>query len=588
MESWPATAPEYRIDKKRVAANLDAVRSFMAEKDIDGLIINSADRFQNEYTPLEDNHRYELSGFTGSTALMLILRDQRAKLYVDGRYHLQADQEVDDKAIEVVKVQFSVSLSGALLNDLSGLKKVALEGDRVSIRFSKSIEESVKDTVILSCGEVGKALGRPPLTHAKPIIPIPSDISGRTTAEKLKHVFADIIDEDGAALLVTALDDIAWLTDARGYHFAYQSSFAATALARPEQLFVTVDAEVAATAPKQTGVEYTTTSPVALLASAGFSDVQVLQFDPSQVTRGLIETIKAARPELVLRECASPVVTARAVKTASEIQHMEAANARSSRAITNTIKWVRENLASGREVTELGYYEAANKFYEAEGARDLSFHTIAAVGANTAIIHFSNPSADIVAGPSDFMLLDSGALYEGGFATDITRCFVSGGSLAKPSDRQKLIYTLVLKGLLRGMMAVFPKGTKGAFIDALVRAPIYEAGYDFAHGTGHGVGIHVHEPGVGISPSFQGVIKAGHVCSIEPGIYLPDFGGVRHENVVVFEDDPSHEGFLRSRPLNYVGFDTYLIEQDRLNEQESAYFQAYMEECHKRGTATFE
>ncbi|MFT7620412.1 MAG: Xaa-Pro aminopeptidase [Planctomycetota bacterium] len=588
MESWPETSPEYRIDGESVRKNITAIRALMAEHDLDGLVINSADRYQNEYTPLEDNHRYELSGFTGSTALLLVPANDRVKLYVDGRYHLQADQEVDAELIEVVKVQFSVSVAGALFCDLKGMGRVGYEGDRITIKFAQSIEETVDTSIVFSAGEVGDALGRPPLLQSKPIQYIPDGIAGCTTKEKLATVFEDIPNPENTALLLTALDDIAWLADARGYHFAYQSSFAAVAVARPGRIDIAVDPDVKETTIDRELIRFTTDDPSELLCRSDAQSITTLQYDPNQVTKATLESIMSSRPDLELRPSASPVVGARALKNASEIRHMEASNARSARAINNTIRWVRQQFAAGEPVTELGYYEAANGFYEAEGARDLSFHTIAAVGPNTAIIHFSNPSGEVTADASDFMLLDSGALYEGGMATDITRCFVAGGKLAKPTDRQKKIYTLVLKGVLRGMMAVFPTGTRGSFIDSVVRAPLYDAGFNFAHGTGHGVGIHVHEPGVGISPSYQGIIRPGHVCSVEPGIYIEGFGGVRHENVVVFEEHPDKPGFIRSRPLNFVGFDTYLLDASLLNEQELGFFTSYMDECHKRGTATFE
>ncbi len=588
MESWPAQSEHYQIDRAQVAANIEAVRVLMRDQELDGLIINSADRYQNEYTPLEDNHRYELTGFTGSTALVLIPVDDRVKLYVDGRYHLQADSEVDSTLIEVVKVQFSVSVAGALLDDAKKMKRIGYESDRVTLRFSRTIEETGAEAVALDGTLVAQALKRPVLTQTKAVSFIPGEISGRSTKDKLKAVFDDILDAGRVVLLLTALDDIAWLSDARGYHFAYQSSFAAIALARPQGMDITVDQAVNEKTADGPHVSFTVRTPHELILDDSYADVKVVQFDPNQVSKATIQGIQEARPDLTLREKPSPVVPIRAIKTPSELEHMKESNARSSRAITNTISWVRQQMAAGQKISELDFHDAANEFYQAEGARDLSFHTIAATGANTAIIHFSDPSLDVPIEANNLMLLDSGALYEGGLATDITRCFIAGGKNAEPSQRQKHIYTTALKGMLQGMMAIFPKGTKGSFIDALVRAPIYRAGLDYAHGTGHGVGVHVHEPGVGISPGYTGVIRPGHVCSIEPGIYIEGFGGVRHENVVVFEEHPEQEGFLRCQPLNYVGFDTNLIDASMFDEAEAIAFESYMSECKKRGTDLFE
>jgi Xaa-Pro aminopeptidase len=259
-------------------------------------------------------------------------------------------------------------------------------------------------------------------------------------------------------------------------------------------------------------------------------------------------------------------------------------NLRASAAIADTVRWVRGQLSEGQAVTEAAFQAVANQNYEDHGARDLSFHTISGVGANSAIIHYSGADETVFADTNDLMLLDSGGLYEGGFCTDTTRTFIAGGASATPSDEQKRIYTLVLKGVLSGMSASFPKGTRGSFLDALIRAPLYSAGLDYAHGTGHGVGIHVHEPGVGIAPQASGVIEAGMVCSIEPGYYREGWGGIRIENVVVFEEHSENEGYLCSRPLNHVGFDVHLVDETLFTPDELRAYQNYQSVCATNGT----
>lgn len=586
MESWPATTPEYQVDRDQVESNLARVRELLAELGLDALVVTSSDRFLNEYSPREDNHRYLLSGFSGSTAFMLVGARGKARLYVDGRYHIQADLEVDAALIEVVKVPFGTTITSALLDDLGRFERPGFEGDRVSEAFARQIRTAAAGTRQLDGDEVGRALGRARWLPRKPIEAIPAEVSGRGLREKLAAVFQRLGSSDAGMLLVTALDDIAWLSDLRGYHFLYQSSFAARAVATEEKLYLVVEPEQVEDLPGRLprGLEVVAGGLDRALKQADLGARRILWFDPAQVTAATLAEAGSARPDIETREISSPAVAVKAIKSSAELAHMEASNLRSSRAIARTVRWVRQRFADREPVTEAGFYAAANGFYSDEGARDLSFHTIAAVGANTAVIHFSAPSEDVVAAADDLMLLDSGALYEGGFATDITRAFVAGGPLATPSEEQRRLYTTVLRGLLRGMMAVFPEGSKGAFLDAVVRAPLYEQGIDYAHGTGHGVGIHVHEPGVGISPGVTLPILAGQVCSIEPGVYIEGFGGIRHENVVVFEPHPDYECSLRCRPLNYVGFDTYLVDEALLEPRELACYRAYMAECAKRGT----
>jgi Xaa-Pro aminopeptidase len=183
--------------------------------------------------------------------------------------------------------------------------------------------------------------------------------------------------------------------------------------------------------------------------------------------------------------------------------------------------------------------------------------------------------------PNELILLDSGGFYESGYATDCTRTILSGGI---PTTKQKEIYTLVLKGLLQVQNAVFAPGTNGACLDALARQPMLKFGYTYAHGTGHGVGVNVHEAGYSITPMSQLPMREGLIGSVEPGIYLPGIGGVRLENVVVVEKHPAHQHLLHFRPLNFVGFDHQLIDYDLLTPDEKKWLVDYEKECELRGT----
>jgi Xaa-Pro aminopeptidase len=237
---------------------------------------------------------------------------------------------------------------------------------------------------------------------------------------------------------------------------------------------------------------------------------------------------------------------------------------------------------NSQPVSEWDFYQQANQFYRDEGAKEQSFKTISAVGPHSSIMHFSSPSDEIIAQADDLMLLDSGGYYESGLATDCTRTFIADEK-AEASEKQRLIYTLVLKGLVQAASSVVPKGTKGSVIDSLARAPLYKYGFDYNHGTGHGVGVHVHEPGTRLHLHSDQPLIAGHVLSIEPGIYIPGFGGVRLENIYVVKDHPDLEGFLYFESLVYLGFDHKLIEKDLLNEEELLFIQTYEKQCEERG-----
>ncbi len=264
------------------------------------------------------------------------------------------------------------------------------------------------------------------------------------------------------------------------------------------------------------------------------------------------------------------------IKTEEEIQVIKSSFDRANAAIAETIRKTKEIVGKGESFSELDFYQLANDTYKEFGAIDNSFNTIAAFGPNASIIHYSDPSNQVLAKQGEFILFDSGALFESGFSTDTTRTFVCGGT---PSAKHKQIYTLVLKGLLQCQYAIFPEGTPGSSLDMLARQPLYKAGFDYAHGTGHGVGIGVHEGGAGISSRYTKPLKVGNLVSIEPGIYLPGFGGVRLENVALVKNHPDLPGMLCFESLVKVPFEEKLVDRSLLNSDELKWLEHYHSLC---------
>jgi Xaa-Pro aminopeptidase len=253
---------------------------------------------------------------------------------------------------------------------------------------------------------------------------------------------------------------------------------------------------------------------------------------------------------------------------------------RADTSIFETITLMKEKVKNKENFSELDFYNECNKIYKKHGAISQSFNTIAGFGSNTSIIHFSKPSKEVKITPNELMLLDTGGYYESGYATDTTRTFLSGGVA---STKQKEIYTLVLKGLLHALNAVFPVGTWGSLIDGVARQPLFQYGYNYNHGTGHGVGINVHEGGYRISTTSNIPLMENVVGSIEPGIYLPGFGGVRLENVVVIEEHPTLKGMMRFRSLVFVGFDHDLIDESLMSKEELDWLDNYERDCQRFG-----
>lgn len=559
----------------------------MAAKNLDAMYISSFDPFLNEYVPLYDNHRFYLTNFTGSMAEVLVPANGKVRLYVDGRYHEQADLEVDHEEIEVVKCRPDASITGDLLSDVSKFqyKRVGYEADRTSLGFLKRLSQASQEAVALVPGELAKEIEFGKHPENKEIKVIPREFRGRDTLEKTRSIFKD----DSEAMYLTALDSIAWITNCRGYHLPYMSAFYARSLVTKEKVyvFVTPETPVSKEAKKEYGIEFITLPfselPKELERIQNSLHLKSLWFDPAMINAAdfsmLIKIFGTER----LTEKNGGFYEWQSIKEPVEIQQIEASFKRSDKAIFNTIKWMKESIKAGKRLTELDLYHETSKKYQEQGAKDQSFNTIAGVGPNGSIIHYGNPSDEVVIQKDDMILLDSGGYFDGGFATDTTRVFLATSD-EKADPKKKEIYTLVLKGLLACQSAVFPEGTKGMVLDGLARAPMRKHGYDYAHGTGHGVGINVHEPGVRISSISTVPMKAGQVVSIEPGIYVPGFGGVRLENIALVEKHPQFPNMLRFKSFVYVGFDPTLIDMSLLNDEEKKLLEDYEAECLNRGT----
>jgi Xaa-Pro aminopeptidase len=575
------------LSPQSIKQHIQKLQQFMTERKLDGFYISSNDVYLNEYVPLEDCHRFYFSAFTGSTAEMLVPREGKARLYVDGRYHEQADNEADASVIHVVKCDAATGLAAGLLGDISklGMKRVGIEADRTSLGFMKRLE-SVCETVPYFQNELASFVSFAALPAPKEIQWVPRQHRGRDTLEKTALVF----ENDKQGQFIAALDQISWLTNCRGYQLPHLSSYRAKALATRQKVyvFITPDTPLSREAQGAAGIEWIKVAhdQVALELSRLQNTLllEEVQFDPGLLNCADFNMLLSVFHPERLKEKALGLIEWMSIKEPAEIREMEANFTKSDKAIFNTMKWVKESIAKGKNITELDLWSETTKKYQEQGAKEQSFNTIAGVGPNGSIIHYGSPSDQVVIKSDDMVLLDSGGYFEGGFATDTTRTFFASAQ-GKANPEYKKIYTLVLKGLLNLQNAVFLEGTKGNVLDGMARAPLMKHGYNYAHGTGHGVGIHVHEDGVRISVLSQMPMKAGQVVSIEPGIYIPGFGGVRLENVAVVEKHPQFKGYLCFRSLTNVGFDHNLIEDALLNDEERSQLSAYEAECAKRGNS---
>ncbi len=557
---------------------VEAVRELMRAQAIDAVIVRSTDRYLNEYVPLEESTRAWLTGFTGSMGDALLTRDE-GWLAVDGRYYLQGDQETAGTPFVVERVPLGTSLRTALFGlakraAQAGARRIAYEPDRFALKeldeLTTLLQPTGAELVPTRPSLLEQARG-PIEEPRRPIRGVDEQAVGATVAEKVARAREALERHDVQAYVVQHLDELAWVTNLRGDDFPYQATFRGIGVLTREAVLLAAAAEripadvLAARAPALRLVDPGDWS--AALPQGGR-----VGYDPDGVTADVVQAIRArgATPVPV----PSPLGALKAKKNEAELKAMRAAFAKADAVVEAAQAYVHRRVDAGEPVTEADLAAEVERLFRASGATGLSFKVIAAAGKNGAIIHYGTPDPERVIREGELVLLDTGAYYAEGYATDLTRTFLAG-SRAAATPEQRRHFTLVLKGAIAGMSARLPVGGRGDQLDALTRAPLWAAGLDFNHGTGHGVGINVHESPPRVSPNGPVKLEEGHVFSIEPGVYLPEFGGVRIENLVTLAPAPGAPGFMDVVPLTSSRLDERLFDQALLSEGERAWLATY-------------
>lgn len=576
-----------------IKAKLTAIRELMATYQLDGYYIPSADEHLNEYLPEALQRREWVSGFTGSAGDMLVGQDI-AWLFVDSRYHEQAELQVDTSLIQVSKL--GLAEHKTLVETLETLAKskpgfrLAFDPFTLSVAqfrtFQKQLEPAGIKLVFLLENLVDKIRLQSPWRESETIpqlgnsqvFSVPDAVTGETIPQKLTRVREAMQKANTDILPITKLDQIAWLFNLRGWDVPYNPVFIAYGVITPDAAFLFTNLERIASEISAALQEHVTLLPYekyepTLKALVSQNDWRV-SLDTKHTTMGTYELLEGVR----VVETANPIEGMKARKNAVEIEQMKGANLKASRAIVRTLKWISEKLVGGQNLSELDVAQAiAHNYQQETDFCGLSFNTIAGTGFNSSIVHYGTPSREQFLTAGQLFLLDSGAQYLGG-TTDATRTIIIG----EPTPEQILRYTEVLKAHINCAMQQFPKGTTGAQLDGITRYTLWQEKLDFGHGTGHGVGafLNVHEGPNGISKRVNETLEPGMVTSIEPGYYLPNWGGIRIENLYVVKDlstetDANTTPWYGFEPLTYVPFERRLIDLNRLSQKQREWLEWY-------------
>ena len=527
-----------------------AVRAALARRGLDGLVVPHSDRQQNEYLPACEERLAWLTGFTGSAGRAFLFAD-RVILFVDGRYTLQARDQTDPALVEIVHSS-DISPERWLETNLPAGTKLGYDP---WLHTSADVEK-----LAAACTTAGAELvavepnpldqswtGRPPAPSA-PVALHDLSYSGEDATEKLARIRAAIAEARADALVVSSPPSVAWAFNIRGgdvTHTPIALSFALIPKEGRPTLYV--DGRKLSNAVRDRLEELATIrEPEALtddLAALGRAQ-RTVRLDQASAAEALAQCISKAGGKVA--RGADPIAQMKAVKNAVEIAGAHAAQMRDAAAIARFLAWFDREAPQGK-LTEIECVKALETFRRETGAlKDVSFPTIAGSGPNGAIVHYRVTEAtNRRIRPGELFLLDSGGQYLDG-TTDITRTIAVG----QPTEEMRNRFTRVLKGHIGIARAVFPEGVAGAQLDSFARQHLWQAGLDYDHGTGHGVGsyLSVHEGPASIHKSNLTVLKRGMILSNEPGYYKTGAFGIRIENLVLVVEAEPVVG--AERPLN--------------------------------------
>ncbi|MBX9758510.1 MAG: aminopeptidase P family protein, partial [Beijerinckiaceae bacterium] len=558
-------------------ARAAALRKEMERRGLDGFVIPRADEHQNEYVPANAERLAWLTGFTGSAGLAIVLAD-RAAIFVDGRYTLQVRDQVDTKVFEPIDsgdvspaewLEKNLRPDGVLGYDPWLTTPATLDRYEKAARKANASLQAVTDNLV-------DALWTDrPSTPLTPVRLHPKKFAGVDAAKKLEGIAGKLAGAD--ALVVTNAHNVAWAFNIRGADVPHTPLPLAFAVIRAKgRPWLYVDSrklsnEVRDALSMIADVE----EPSKLLhdvAALGRERARVL-FDAGSAPSRLVEALREAggQPDL----SADPINLMKARKNAAEIRGSRAAHLRDGAAVSSFLAWFAEEAPKGR-LTEIDAVMALETFRrQTKKLMEVSFPTISGAGPNGAIVHYRVTERTNRRIGKGLFLLDSGAQYEDG-TTDITRTIAVG----KPSAEMRDRFTRVLKGHIAVASAVFPKGANGSQLDAFARRALWDAGLDYDHGTGHGVGafLSVHEGPQNISKRPSCALEPGMILSNEPGYYKTDAYGIRIENLVLVEKRDVKGGERETygfETLTLAPIDLACVEPKLLTRDELRWLDAY-------------
>lgn len=564
-------------------ARLEKLRAAMAAAGVDGFLVPRADAHQGEYVAACDERLSWLTGFTGSAGFCVVLADV-AGVFVDGRYRTQVKEQVAEC---YTPVDWPEVLPGPWIRQHLKTGKVGFDPRLYTVGQIAAIEAALDGSGVelLPCDNlVDQVWEDRPAPPSEPVTEQPLEFAGESHSEKRARLAAELTEAGHSAAVITLPDEICWLLNIRGADIARNplaQGFAA--LHSDGRVDLWMGPEKLADVQGHLGADVTLhlqddfwTELAGVLKGAD----KPVRLDKDSVPVAIKQALDAAGVPTVFGP--APCALPKARKNATEIKGMQEAHLRDGAAVVDFLTWF-----DAQDKTALTEIDLVQKLEECRRATnallEISFDTIAGAGPNGAIMHYRvTEETNRQLQNGDMIVLDSGGQYRDG-TTDITRTLAVG----EIDEEARRAFTRVLRGMIAVSQLRWPTGLAGSHIEAIGRAPLWNAGQDFDHGLGHGVGAYlcVHEGPQRLSRAGNVPLEAGMILSNEPGYYRPGAFGIRIENLVVVEeatplpDADTHRAMLRFKTLTFVPIDRALIVEHMLTRAEVDWLNAYHETC---------
>ena len=519
---------------------LREIQTFLSENDCNYLYVNHTNEYFSEYVDVSKSSRFLLTNFSGSMGDAIVSKD-KIYLFVDSRYWEQAEKEVDTKIVEVVKIGGNLNFEQALILKLKPKSKILLYQDKTSFQLYEKLKKMGYKLKLTNIDIIQKIMQIKQVSLKKDFKKVPVSIAGRNEKQKIKKIQNRLKNNEIA--VISSLEDVSYLLNMKSDIFEYSSViFGKIIIEKAQYEFYTDEKDF------EKKIKELSKSDVKFLIDKSSLSVKYKKYFKNYDSAKFLSAL-------------------RSIKYNAEIKHMKSCFKRTDKVLEAVF-----NEFQKKDFRENELFDFVNEKFKNFGAETNSFKTILASGKNSSVVHFSHPTERKIK-DGEFVLLDCGGFYEGGYATDITRTFLKG----EPTNEQRAVYTLVLKAFLNAYNADLSKVKTCFEIDKIARDYLNTKapkGFVFGHGLGHSVGRCVHDglPTVSPSPLAKMKIKKNMVFTIEPGLYKPDWGGVRLENTThVIKEN----GKLKIKSFSKAPFQKNLIDFSMLTNIEKQYLKEW-------------